>query len=524
MSEAAAATPASLRSDWPLLALLSAIPVVLLVGSTFSKGYGYFIDEFYYIACSKRLAFGYVDHPPLAPWLLAAIRAVFGESVLAIRFAAYLALGATVWVTGILAKRLGGGRFAVTIACLGVGLSPLLLAMSGFFSMNAFEPLLWTLIVLTLVRIVQTGNSRLWLLVGLLAGVAFENKHTVLAYLLPLAVGVLLTRTRRVVLDPWLWAGAAVAAALALPNIVWQLANGWPSVEFYRNAHLLKNVPAPPLASLVAQVLTMNPLALPVWGAGLLFLLVGRGAARFRFLGIMFVVLLLMHVASKTSRPDRTAAVYPLLFAAGGVALEQALHWLAERRPRAAMTIRVALPALLAASAALLAPIVLPLVSPPSLASYVAALGLNVQAERGKSSPIPQLLADRTGWESYVDEVARVYWSLPAADRDRAIFYAPSYGQAGSLELLGPPLGLPNRVIGAQNTYWHWSVGKANTDVLVAVDANEKTLRSLFAEVWEAGRIRCDYCMSWRNDIPIYVARRSIVPVDTIWPRFRHYE
>jgi hypothetical protein len=120
--------------------------------------------------------------------------------------------------------------------------------------------------------------------------------------------------------------------------------------------------------------------------------------------------------------------------------------------------------------------------------------------------------------------VARVYWTLPAADRDRATFYAPSYGQAGSLELLGPRLGLPDRVIGAQNTYWHWSVGRVNTDVLIAVDASEKTLRSLFAEVWEAGRIRCDYCMSWRNDIPIYVARRSIVPVDTVWPRFRHYE
>jgi 4-amino-4-deoxy-L-arabinose transferase-like glycosyltransferase len=524
MSEAAPAAPAPARSDWPLLALLSAFPVALLVVSAFSRGYGYFIDEFYYLACSKRLAFGYVDHPPLAPWLLAGTRTVIGESILAIRFAAYLALGATVWVTGILARRLGGGRFAVIIACLGVGLSPLLLAMSGFFSMNAFEPLLWTLIVLTLVRIVQTGNSRLWLLVGLLTGVAFENKHTVVAYLLPLAIGILLTRTRRVVLDRWLWAGAGIAAALALPNIVWQVANGWPSLEFYGNAHLLKNVPAPPLTSLVAQVLTMNPLAFPVWAAGLLFLLAGRGAERYRFLGIMFVVLLAMHVASKTSRPDRTAAAYPLLFAAGGVAIEQTLHWLARQRPRAALTARFVLPALLVASAAFFAPIVLPLVSPPSLTSYVAALGLNVQAERGKSSPIPQLLADRTGWESYVADVARVYWTLPAADRQLVLFYAPSYGQAGSLELLGPRLGLPDRVIGTQNTYWHWSVGRVNTDVLIAVDANEKTLQSLFAEVWEAGRIRCDYCMSWRNDIPIYVARRSIVPLDTVWPHFRHYE
>lgn len=524
MNDAASTEPVPPRFNWWLVSLLAAVPLALELVGAMSRDYGYFIDEFYYIACSKRLAFGYVDHPPLAPLLLAAIRAVFGDSMLAIRFVAYLALSATVWVTAMLVMRFGGGRFATVVAGLGVGLSPLMLAMSGFFSMNAFEPLLWTLIVLALVRIVQTGSSRLWLVVGLLTGIAFETKHTVVALLIPLGVGVVLTRTRRVLADRWLWAGAGIGVALAAPNVVWQVVNGWPSLEFYHNAHVLKNTPASPVASLAGQVITMNPLAFPIWLAGLFFLLAGRGARSFRFLGIMFVVLLAMHVASQTSRPDRTAAAYPMLFAGGGVMVEQWLRRVGERHARAARAVQVAVPVLIAASAAALAPIVLPLAPPALLARYVAALGLTAQAERGKSSPIPQLLADRTGWESYVNDVARVYWTLPPADRERVIFYAPSYGQAGSLELLGPRLGLPARVIGAQNTYWHWSVGRVNTDVLIAVDMGERTVRSLFADVREAGRIRCEYCMSWRNDIPIFVAKGSIVPFDRIWPQFRHYE
>jgi hypothetical protein len=213
-----------------------------------------------------------------------------------------------------------------------------------------------------------------------------------------------------------------------------------------------------------------------------------------------------------------------VLFAAGAIVVERVIRRLGRNRPVLARAIAIAVPVVVILGALTAAPGVLPILPPELTARYTGALGLTGQAERGKSSPIPQLLADRTGWESYVDDVERVYRTLPAADRAQVVFYAPSYGQAGSLELFGPARGLPNRVIGSQNTYWHWSVGRTNTDVLVAVDADPEDLRHLFAEVWEAGRIRCDYCMSWRNDIPIFVARRSIAPIDSVWPRSRHYE
>jgi Dolichyl-phosphate-mannose-protein mannosyltransferase len=426
-------------------------------------------------------------------------------------------------VTGVLTWQLGGGRFATTLAGLAVGFSPVLLAMSGFFSMNAFEPLLWSLIVLTVVRIVQTDHSRLWLLVGLLVGLAFENKHTVLMYVAALGAGVVLTPTRRMLTDRWLWRGAAVALLVAAPNIIWQIANGWPSLEFYRNAQLLKNQPSPPLQSLVMQGLVMNPLALPIWLIGLGSLLLARQFRPLRLLGVMFVALLAMHVLSQTSRPDRTAAAYPLLVAAGAVVIERWLTRLEGRVHSIARLARVVIPGAILATSLVLAPVVLPLLPPPALARFVAALGLNVSAERSNTSAIPQLLADRTGWESFVDDVDRVFASLPAADRARALIYAPSYGHAGALEFFGPARGLP-AVISGHNTYWHWSVDRADSDVLIAVDADPDVLRRLFREVREAGRVRCVYCMSWRSDLRILVAQGPRVPLDTAWARYRHYE
>ena len=511
------------RLDWLLLAALSALPLVLYVASTLNADYGYFIDEFYYIACAKRLAFGYVDHPPLAPLVLAATQLVLGDSVLGIRLTAFLAASATVWVTGLLVWQMGGRRFATTLAGLSAGFAPVALAMGGFFSMNAFEPLLWTLIVLILVRIFQTGDSRLWLAVGLLVGIAFENKHTVVMYVAALGAGVLLTPARRVLADRWLWVGAAAALLLALPNIIWQVANGWPSLEFYHNAQVLKNEPSPPLQSLTMQVLVMNPVAWPVWLVGLGRLLFARDARPLRSLGVMFVVLLVVHVLSQTSRPDRMAAAYPMLLAAGAVGIERRLSGLRVRALAIARAARIAIPGLILVTSLALAPITLPLLSPPATARIVHTLGLNLAAERGKTSPIPQLLADRTGWESFVEDVARVHAGLSAADRANAVIYAPAYGQAGSLELFGPPRALPP-VIGAQNTYWHWSVGRTDSDVLIAVDADPDGLRRLFAEVWEAGRVRCDYCMSWRSDLPIFVARGQKVPLSAVWSHYRHYE
>lgn len=504
-------------SDRLLLLGLSAIPVAILLWSLVTPGYGYFIDEFYYLACARRLAFGYVDHPPLAPFILAGVRAVAGESLFAVRLLPALATGGTVFLAGLIVQRLGGGRLALVLAGLGTGLMPVIMAMGGIYSMNAYEPLLWTATMLVVLRILQGGSPRWWLLVGLLVGLGFENKHTVIGYAAALAVAVVLTDARRLLREPWLYAGAALAIAIALPNVVWQQVNGWPSLEFYRNAHLEKNVYSPPLQSVLMMVLAGNPVSLLIWGTGLVALLRGRMSPGARLLGLTATLIIAQYIFSGSSRPDRPAGTFPMLYASGAVVIA---GWATTR-------VRQVASALLAGATAIgslaVIPGFVPLMPPAVAARYTSALGLIHQAERGKTSPVPQMLADRTGWESFVTDVKRVYDSLPPEDQKRTVIYAPSYGHAGALELWGPSLGLP-RVVSGQNTYWHWSLDVKEVEVLLAVDADGDELKQVFREVRHAGLVECDYCMSWRSHMDIHVARGSIVPFAQVWPSVRHYE
>jgi len=503
-----------LHARWLLLAV-SAIPPVVQIVAASSNSYTYFIDELYYLACARRLAAGYVDHPPLAPLVLAGVRATFGESLLAIRILPFLAGGVTAWLAGILALELGGGSFAMALAALTIGLAPGFVALSGFYSMNAFEPLIWTFVTLLLVRLARSHDMRRWLPIGIAVGVGLENKHTLIVYVGALAIGILATSARRLLATRWLAIGAAAAAALVLPNLLWQLANGWPSLEFYRNAQALKNLPTPPMQSIVAQLLFMNPISAPIWMAGLVALVVGRWR-ELRFIGWSAVVLFVVQIASHSSRPDRIAAGYPVLMAAGAVVVAD---YVRDRFVRAAMIAGAAV------SAAALLPLVTPLLPPPALASYLARLGLQerIALERGKTSPLPQPLADRTGWESFVDDIERVYERLPEDDRRRAIVYVPDYGHAAALELWGPSRGLP-RVICSHNSFFHWSAGHADADVLIAVGANPKDLDLLYREHSLVDTVRCEYCMSWRANMPIFVARQPVMAMNAFWPRLRHYE
>lgn len=499
------------------VALAAGFGLVLLGASVFGP-YGWFIDELYYLACAKRLAWGYVDHPPLSIALLALTRGVAGDAMWAVRVPAALAAGATALVSALLARRLGGGAFAQSLAALCVCASPAAMVMGSFFSMNAFELLLWPVAALLLARIVESDEPRWWLPLGLLMGLGLLNKHTTVLFVGAVGASLLLVPARRHLLGPWPWMGALAALAVFAPNLAWQHANGWPSLEFYQNAQRLKNIPTPPLKVLADQVLFAGPGTLPVWLAGLAFLLRARAASPLRLLGYAYLMLLGLMLVSGSSRPDRIGGFYAILFGAGAAAIAT---W-SERPGRG--WLRPAALALAAGSGLFVAPITLPLLSPAWVAAYAQATGILPRIERGKTSPIPQWLADRTGWPEFVDDVGAAFSSLSTEDRARAILYAPSYGQAGALELYGPARGLPPTTICNHNTYHLWSSGRTDADVLVAAGAKEEDLRRLFRDVRLVRIHRCEYCMSWRDEMPIFVARGAREPLSRYWPALRHFE
>jgi len=495
----------------------AAYALLLLVPNLFGK-YELFIDELYYIACSQRLALGYVDHPPLSIWLLRASRSILGDGQVALRVPPALAGAATVMVTGLLARRFGAGAFGQLLAALAVAAAPIPTLFFGFYSMNAFELLLWTLAAYVVAEAMRTGDGRWWLAFGAITGLAMLNKHTFVLFATAILAGLVLTPARRELARRWFWAGIAVALLLFLPNVIWEVAHGWPTLEFYRNADAGKNVPTPPLQALLQQALFLNPANVVVWCAGIGFLLFRAEGRPWRPLGWAFVLLLALIVLGQKSRPDRIAGAYPIAFAAGAVACERAS---ASRR-----WLRWALASLVLLLAAAFAPLTFPVLSPERLARYAEATGVvpQVEAGEGKRSRIPQWMADRLEWREFAVQIAElVDAELSPEERAHAVILVPSYGHAGALEHYGRGRGLPP-VVGTQNSCADWASTNQRVDVVVSVAYGSGSLAEAFGNIRQVDVTRIVYGTPWRDGLPIFVAREPKRSFWEIWPRLRHYQ
>jgi 4-amino-4-deoxy-L-arabinose transferase-like glycosyltransferase len=276
------------KSSAPRLAMvvvwLAAIKMAVHVYA--GHNYGYFVDELYYLACGRHLAWGYVDQPPLIALAAAVTRVLIGESLQAIRLLPAVAGGALVLLTGLIARELGGRRFAQGIAALAVLVSPGILATDSLFSMNAFEPLFWMGCAYIVIRVVKTGRQQLWLWFGLLAGIGLENKHSMLIFGCGIVIGLLVTPERRQFRSPWLWMAGLLALLIFLPNLLWNVQHHFPFLELQANirrAH--RDVSLPPLVFIGQAILTMLPLTLPIWAAGVWYYLFNETGKPFRVLG-----------------------------------------------------------------------------------------------------------------------------------------------------------------------------------------------------------------------------------------------
>lgn len=503
----------------PVIAVLAGITALKLLLHLIVNAInplGYFRDEFYYIASAQHLDWGYVDHPPLIAVITRVLLWIPGDSLLELRFLPALAGAATVLLTGLMARRLGAGTWGVAIAALAILIPPVLLATNDFLSTIAFYDLFWVLCCYLLLRLVQSGDERLWIAIGATLGLGLMTKHNIALLMLAVALGVLLTPLREHLRRRWLWLGVLLATVIVLPHLIWQMANGWPVLEFAANASTEKSVYLAPHEFLLEYMLAMSPVTLPVWICGIVFLL--RPYDRnYRLLGYTFLFPFLFLLAIGSNDVDYLAPAYAVLMAAGAVAIER---WATSH----AAWIRQAAVALLAVGGLFMLPATLPVLPTSDLADFTQTMGLaEKEIEQGKSAPLPQWWADRFGWESLVADVAGVYDSLPEADRSQAVILTSNYGEAGALELLGSDRELPP-VVSGHNTYYLWGPGGASGNVVIAVGFSQNRLEESWSDV-ETGAIhKCQYCMDYENDMPIYVARGPLAPLATIWSDFKHYE
>jgi hypothetical protein len=504
-------------------ALLGATGVVVFLGLSklllhlFTNGnYGYFRDELYYMAAGERLDLGYVDFPPFVALVTAFTRLLLGDSLVALRFFPALAGALVVVLAGLMARELGGGRFAQGLAALATFVAPNFLVMGTFISMDAFDQLFWVSASYVLLLILKRNQPRLWVVFGLVAGLGLLTKLTMLSFGFAVFVALLLTPARRHLLTPWPWVGGVTASLFLLPYLLWQVGHGWPTLEFWAE-YGEKVDPASPIEFLVEQVVTMQPLTLPLWLAGLYYYLFSGDGRTFRPLGWIYVILFVIF-AVQNAKFYFLAPAYPMLFAAGAATIERLV------RRRNLSWLKPAYVVVLLVSGIALAPMVVPILPVETLASLTGAGGdAGIKQERREEGQLPQHFADRFGWENMAATVARVYDSLPAEDRSKTCIFTTNYGEAGAIDFFGPKYGLPNAISG-HNSYYIWGPGGCDGEVVVSVGLPRERLLAVYGDVEQADTIRCEYCMPDEDNLPVYVCRDPTASLEELWPQVKHYD
>jgi hypothetical protein len=522
--------PHSRFASGPALVFYTAAAKLLLHLLTVTR-YGIFRDEMYYLACSRHMAWGYVDHPPLTVGIAWLSRNVLGDSPLGVRLLPILAGVVLVWLTGKLAREMGGGRFAQAMAALAVVAVPIYLVGHEWLTDNVFEHLIWMGCIWLVLRAVNSGDARYWLWFGVLAGLGFENKYSIAFLLFGLLAGVLLTPHRHFLKSRYLWLGVLACALIALPNLLWQVRYHFPFLELIHNIRMTnRDVLRSPVAFILDQAAIMNPILFPLWLGGLVWLFIGKqsredkaagdqvgGTARYRLLGWTYVVLLAAFIALK-AKNYYVAPIYPMLFAAGAIGLERIT-----RGRHIGMWARSIYVVLVIAVGALLTPFALPVLSPESFLRYEKTLGFQPpEIEHQQNGPLPQWFADEFGWQEMVEKVARVYNSLPPEERARTAIFSNGWGEAAAVDFYGPRYGLP-QAISKHNSYWLWGPGKYDGSTMIILRSGGRDEPRLFQSVEHVGRVEHPYA---RRDeyFDILLCRGLKVKLQDAWPRLKQFD
>src|SRR5580704_1024778 len=502
-----------LTSEMTIAWFLAAAAVMLQMLT--NGRYGYFRDELYFLACSDHLTWGYVDFAPLVALLARVSRVVLGDSLHAIRFLPALAQGVQILITGLIARELGGKRFAAFLSCLSVLLAPVILGNATRLSMNPFEPLFWMGTVYFLLRAINLDRPPYLLAAGALLGLGLENKHSTAFFLVSLIVGLLLSPSRRLLLSKWFWLAAAIAFVIFLPNLIWQYAHHFPTLEALSNVRKThKNIELPPLPFLRQQIMMLLPITALVWIPGLAFLLLNNKAKQYRCLGITYLVFLSVMMILK-GKDYYLAPIYPMLFAAGGVFWEAQIG----ARPRM-LWIKVALPAAVFALGVIAIPLDVPVLPVDKIVPYMETLGIKMsRTEVQERGPLPQQFGDEFGWEEMVAATAGIYNSLPAEERSKTGILAGTYGDAGAVDFFGARYGLPKSISPHQN-YYYWGPREYTGESLILLHYDLADAQHGCQSVETGPTLNHPYAMQEQH-YTILVCRNSKIPLADAWPRLK---
>jgi hypothetical protein len=498
---------ASRRSIWSSdVAILIYLAAATVMAHMLTGGrYGFHRDELATLDDARHLAWGYVAYPPVTPFFGRLSLLFFGTSLAGFRFFAALAQAVAVVLTGLMARELCGRRgaqlvaaFAAVAFCLGGGV---------LMQYVSFDYLCWVLAAYFVVRLLANDDPRWWVAIGSAIGLGMMTKYTMGFFVIGIVAGVLLTDARRYLKSKWLWYGVAASLVIFLPNLIWQAQHHFISLDFLKHIHE-RDVRIGRTKDFLPDQLELTLFAFPLCVAGLYFYFFSQKGRRFRMLGWMYVVPLLLFVIAK-GRGYYLAAAYPMLYAAGSVWGDE---WLASLRRGWAGAIRALAWTALATNIVVFAAVALP-IAPVNSRWWKAAIKTNGD------------FPEEIGWPELVETVAKIRDSLPAADRAHMGILAGNYGEAGAINLYGASYGLPQAISGI-NSFWQRGYGNPAPGTLIVVGLSRRYLDRNFSACELAGHVTNPYGVEneeTKDHPDIYVCHGLRQSWPDFWKQFQYY-
>src|ERR1700704_440462 len=505
---------------WMVLAIALA---KLLFHCYFNNRYGYFRDEFDYMACGDHLAWGYVDQPPLIPFLIHICRAALGDSLRSIRFMPALASSLLVLQTAVVARELGGRIFGLVLSAVAIVVAPQYLSNGSLLGTNCLEPNLWMGCAYFAILAIKRADPRYWLWFGVVAGVGLEEKYSIALCGFGIVVGLLLSEQRRVFLNKWIWLGGFAAFLIFLPNLLWNLHYHWPFVELMHNIKAEgRDVILPAGQYFFQQTLLVHPLTAPIWITGLLSFFFSSWLKPYRFLGWSYAVCYGIFFALH-GKNYYLAPIYPMLLAAGAVMIESTITHLETAHPRASW-LKPAVVVMLLASGAHLTPVVVPVLSPDGFIAYMKYLPfkLPVMEHAHARATLPQWYSDQFGWQEIVAETAQAWNRVPSEERKDCGIFAQDYGQAGAIDFLGRRYGLPPALSGHQ-TWFLWGPRGYSGNCMIVLDDSRENLEALWEHVEYVGA-SSDNPYALETQIDVFICKGSkFGTLADLWPKIKRW-
>jgi len=508
-STATVCTRQAIRLSWcsgdvVTLACLAAATVIVHVLT--GGQYGFHRDELATLEDARHLAWGYVAYPPVTPFFARTALEVFGTSLAGFRLFAAVAQAVAVVLTGLMARELGATRWAQLVAATAA--VPFCLGGGALMQYLSFDYLCWVLTAYFTLRLLKSDEPRWWIAIGSSIGLGMLSKYTMPFFIAGLVVGVLTTDLRKHLKNKWLWCGVVVSVVIFLPNLIWQAQHNFVSLDFLQSIHA-RDVREGKARGFLPGQLKLTLFAFPLWMAGLYFYLFSPRGKRYRMLGWMYVVPLLMFVIAK-GRDYYLAPAYPMLYATGSVVAEA---WLQSVRPRRASILRGLVWTVLVVDIASAAAFALPL-APVNSAWFKMAKEVNGDFQ-----------CEEIGWPELVETVAHIRDSLPTQDRIHLGILATNYGEAGAVNLYGTQYGLP-RAISGVNSFWEQGYGNPPPQVVIVLGLPREFVDTKFsacqlaAHSWNPFKVPNEETLQHPE---IFVCRGLLQSWPEFWKDFRYF-